>query len=257
MAFMQMTQSMTSTWISGGCGSMATIRIERVPKPSRRPDAQWQVTVDGSAISRHRTKAQARDRARQARGGPSNTAKNIAERAIETAKIGAPVDASLQTMGGEENVANLARGQPSNTYEGDNNDGNEWTGMMQLAFETDQPGPDRDYTETRDPDWHNNPDNLDSPEEVREDLREDGLDPMDTRTQDQAMFGHFLVHALADDDDRGGRSPEQLEAEHDMVVAAMNEHGADHRSPLDHDDIEGGDKWADPFGVGLGFGGEK
>lgn len=83
------------------------------------------------------------------------------------------------------------------------------------------------------PDWNDNPEHLDTPAEVRADLRASGLDPMDTETEDEAMFGHFLVHSFADDRDRGGRSPAQLEAEHDMVVAAMLGHGVEHRSPLD------------------------
>lgn len=114
------------------------------------------------------------------------------------------------------------------------------------------------------PDWENNPDDLDTPAEVREDLKEDGLDPMDVENEEEAMFGHFLVHAYADDNDLGGRTREQLEAEHDMTVEAMREHGINHDSPLDPADIEGGQAEGDAFGVGidmsmdgsLGFGGE-
>jgi hypothetical protein len=92
-----------------------------------------------------------------------------------------------------------------------------------------------------DPDWSDNPDDLDTPEEVRETLKERGLDPMDVDTKDEAMFGHFLIHAYADDPDMGGRTPTELEAEHDMVVEALvNDHDVDHDSPLDFDD---------PFGV--------
>lgn len=83
------------------------------------------------------------------------------------------------------------------------------------------------------PDWDDNPEHLDTPAEVRADLRDSGLDPMDTGTEEEATFGHFLVHAFADDKDHGGRTPAQLEAEHDMVVEAMQEHGVDHHSPLD------------------------
>lgn len=83
------------------------------------------------------------------------------------------------------------------------------------------------------PDWDDNPEHLDTPAEVRTDLRQSGLDPMDTETKDEAMFGHFLVHSFADDRDMGGRTPAQLEAEHDMVVEAMQDHGVDHHSPLD------------------------
>lgn len=83
------------------------------------------------------------------------------------------------------------------------------------------------------PDWDDNPEHLDTPAEVRADLRDSGLDPMDTETEEEASFGHFLVHSFADDDDLGGRSPAQLEAEHDMVVEAMQDHGVGHHSPLD------------------------
>lgn len=100
------------------------------------------------------------------------------------------------------------------------------------------------------PDWEDNPEDLDTPEEVREDLRESGLDPMDTATADEAQFGHFLVHTYADDRDRGGRTVAQLEAEHDMVVASMLEHGVNHHSPLDVGDIHGGDM------LGAGGGGD-
>lgn len=96
------------------------------------------------------------------------------------------------------------------------------------------------------PDWEDNPEHLDTPAEVREDLMDDGLDPMDTGTPQRALFGHFLVHGMADDPGMGGRTPAQLEAEHDMVVAAMKEHGHDHDTPLDVGMID--------FGVGMGGG---
>lgn len=101
------------------------------------------------------------------------------------------------------------------------------------------------------PDWGDNPAHLSNPMEVREDLRDDGLDPMDVDSKDEALYGHFLTHAFADDPDRGGRTPQQLEAEHDMVVEKMEEYGFDHDSPLDLEDIEGGESVGDPFGVGI------
>lgn len=101
------------------------------------------------------------------------------------------------------------------------------------------------------PDWGDNPAGLGNPMEVREDLREDGLDPMDVDSKEEALYGHFLTHAFADDPDRGGRSPQQLEAEHDMVVEKMEKFGVDHDSPLDLGDIEGGESVGDPFGVGI------
>jgi len=91
--------------------------------------------------------------------------------------------------------------------------------------------------ENNDPDWENNPDHLDTPEEVREDLLESGLNPMNVGTEAEATFGHFLVHGFADDEDFGGRSPAQLEAEHDLTVQAMADFGVGHRSPLDRSDI--------------------
>lgn len=87
------------------------------------------------------------------------------------------------------------------------------------------------------PDWNDNPPDLDTPQEVRESLRADGLDPMDTDSKQQASFGHSLTHSFADDPDLGGRTPEQLEAEHDMTVDAMEEFGVDHDSELGLNDI--------------------
>lgn len=95
------------------------------------------------------------------------------------------------------------------------------------------------YSGHADPDWHDNPDHLDTPAEVREGLMEAGLDPMDVDTEQQALFGHALVHGYANDPDLGGRTPAQLEAEHDLVVAAMDDYGFDHDSPLDVHSIFG------------------
>jgi hypothetical protein len=110
------------------------------------------------------------------------------------------------------------------------------------------------------PDWEDNPAHLDTPTEVREDLRDDGLDPMDVNTPQRAAFGHSLIHGMANDPDRGGRTPAQLEAEHDMVVEAMTEdYGMDHDSPLDLAGITNGAMQGDPFGVSidLSMGGER
>lgn len=100
------------------------------------------------------------------------------------------------------------------------------------------------------PDWGDNPSHLDTPAEVRASLRADGLDPMDTDTREEAMFGHFLVHAYADDEDMGGRTPAQLEAEHDLTVAAMLSYGVGHESPMDRPD--GPFAFDDPYGIGGG-----
>lgn len=88
-----------------------------------------------------------------------------------------------------------------------------------------------------DPDWDDNPDDLDSIPEVKAALAEAGLDPMDIDTRKEASFGHSVTHAFADDPGRGGRTPAQLEAEHDMTVEAMQGFGMDHDSELDLDDI--------------------
>lgn len=96
-----------------------------------------------------------------------------------------------------------------------------------------------------DPDWEDNPNNLDTSVEVRSELRDDGLDPMDVSTPQQASFGHSLVHQFANDRDLGGRTPEQLEAEHDMTVAAMREFGHKHDSPLSMGGITGDGGGAD------------
>lgn len=139
--------------------------------------------------------------------------KQVAENAKKAAEATAPLGNSLKTM--ESNrVAQMAAAAPE-------------------------------------PDWDNNPDDLDTPAEVRETLKEDGIDPMDVESRKEAMFGHFLVHAYADDNDLGGRTPEQLEAEHDMTVDAMRDHGINHDSPLDLADIEGGDAAGDEFGVSI------
>lgn len=137
----------------------------------------------------------------------------FAEAVTETAKVDAPTGHSLSTVDKTGRVVQMA-------------------------------------TAPMEPDWEDNPEDLDSPEEVREDLRESGLDPMDTATPEEAQFGHFLVHAYADDRDRGGRTVAQLEAEHDMVVAAMLDHGFNHDSPLDTEDIHGGSM------LGAGGGGD-
>lgn len=83
------------------------------------------------------------------------------------------------------------------------------------------------------PDWGNNPDDLDSPRDVREEFEDSGLNPMNVDSQEEAQFGHMLVHAFANDGDLGGRSAAELEAEHDMTVAALDDFGVETDSPLD------------------------
>lgn len=140
--------------------------------------------------------------------------RELVERAVETAKVSPPTNHSLRTMDAAPVVSEMARSSMG-------------------------------------ADWEDNPEHLDTPEEVREDLRDDGLDPMDVGSKDEAMFGHFLVHAFADDRDRGGRTAAQLEAEHDLVVSSLGDYDVDHDSPLDLEDIEGGDRFGDQFGVGI------
>jgi hypothetical protein len=74
------------------------VSVEPVPQHERTPTKRYQVVVDGSIISRHRTKNKARDRAREAKGRSVDRRKAITENAIEASKIGSPVDASLDTM---------------------------------------------------------------------------------------------------------------------------------------------------------------
>lgn len=105
------------------------------------------------------------------------------------------------------------------------------------------------------PDWEDNPEHLDTPAEVRAHFRSEGMDPMDTDTPQRALFGHFLVHGMADEPGMGGRTPAELEAEHDLVVAAMAEYGHEHHTPLDVTDLGvgggGGGSLAfdDPYGL--------
>lgn len=100
------------------------------------------------------------------------------------------------------------------------------------------------------PDWHDNPDHLDTPDEVRDDLRESGLDPMNVGTEEEATFGHFLIHGFEDDEGLGGRTADQLEAEHDMTVEAMADFGVGHESPMDAPG--GAFDFDDEWGLGWG-----
>lgn len=156
-------------------------------------------------------------------GRRKSRTQEMAERATETGKAVAPTDHTLD-LGTDTGVATeMARG-------------------------------------TVEPDWGNNPEHLDTPAEVRAEFRDDGLDPIDVDTAARASFGHFLVHGMANEPDMGGRTPEQLEAEHDLAVAAMREYGYDHHSPLDlgvgrgDDEADADDpfEFDDPFGVAGG-----
>lgn len=160
--------------------------------------------------------------------GPSSNmtrTQKMFARAEQAATAGAPVQASLDPTPNEMGMWEFAsagnNGQP--TSAGTNSSGGG-------------------------ADWGDNPDHLDTAEEVREDLRADGLDPMEAATQQQAQFGHMLVHDLQDDPGRGGRTAEQLEAEHDMTVAAMTGFGANHHTPMDTHPFQ----FSDPFGAASG-----
>ncbi|MCG1002864.1 MULTISPECIES: hypothetical protein [Halobacterium] len=155
-----------------------------------------------------------------ARGKPKTRTEEMFARAQNAATAGAPFKASIDPTPNEMEMWSFAAagdvGQPTR-YEGDGQ------GV----------------------DWDDNPEHLDTPDEVRQDLRADGLDPMDVASEQDAQFGHMLVHAYEDDSDRGGRSPEQLEAEHDMTVAALIDHENEHDTPMDSHPFE----FADPFGA--------
>jgi len=111
---------------------MPRIRIEPVPPSERTPQNRYQMTVDGSIVSRHATKAKARERKREALNSDRNTVKHIAEKAAEAAKAGSPVDATLDTMD-ETGIDDLARA--SNTQEPEMDDDEDaWGYVEELAM---------------------------------------------------------------------------------------------------------------------------
>lgn len=241
---------------------MASIRVERVPPEERRPNEKYQVTVDGSVISRHRTAAQARERKLEASGQTADKVKNMVERAAESAKIGLPVsDASLDPVG-ESRVDELASASPSTgrpsasgDQESPEEDQYDLLGETRLDEMASATPMDVDaeagyYDDGSKPDWDDNPENLDTPEEVRAEERSRGLDPVDVDTREHAIFGNMLLHHWEHTPDHGGRTPAELEAEHDMVSDALDDFGVDHTSPMDVDDIEGED---DLYDVGVDF----
>lgn len=162
--------------------------------------------------------------------------RELVERAEKAARLSSPYQTSLQPVGDPRVATAMAS---ANAAMGEN---------LLAPSTSEKERPDDGI----DPDWEDNPENLDSPEEVRENLRSNGLDPMDVDTKERAMFANALLHAWANDPDRGGRTPEQLEAEHDMVAAALLEYDVDHDSELDLEDIEGASE-DDPFGLTVDF----
>jgi hypothetical protein len=76
----------------------ADIEIERVPPGERGPERRFQVVIGVSVFSRHATPRQAKERAREAADQNLDKRRAVAEQAIEAAKIGSPVDATLDPM---------------------------------------------------------------------------------------------------------------------------------------------------------------
>lgn len=125
---------------------MANVSVEPVPQAERTPNKRYQVIVDGSIISRHRTRNKARERAREAKGAKVDRTKTVSERAIEASKVGTPVDATLETMGG----GNMAEFVTSNSDEREpapeEAEPDPWANVVAMAMgsagETDNDGPD-------------------------------------------------------------------------------------------------------------------
>jgi hypothetical protein len=160
-----------------------------------------------------------------------NRTKEVFARAQRYATASAPVDISMDPSPSGDKMWAFASAGNHGTPTGQSK-----APDTQSQSQTAQSGADSGGR------WADNPENLDEPEEVREELRADGLDPMDVASEEEATLGHRLVHEFAGEPGMGGRSREQLEAEHDMVVAKMDEDG-DHDTPLE---------FADPFGATSG-----
>lgn len=153
--------------------------------------------------------------------------KEVFARAQQYATASAPVDVSMDPSPSGDKMWDFASAGNGGTPTGQPTSGsaNGQTERSEEAVRVESGGGD----------WSDNPEHLDEPEEVREELRADGLDPMDVASEEEATLGHRLVHQFADEPGMGGRSREQLEAEHDMVVTELNEDG-DHDTPLQFDD---------------------
>lgn len=212
------TRNAAKTGAAGArkAGEKASAATKDAKQQAERDVKQYARTAKQGVKNRANSKAVRRELARNAEsinaaeyvsGSKKSRNKQFVEEVQHAGTVGSPTNHTLSTMDMAGNVV----------------------AMTQSPMAAGQ-----------EPDWDDNPDDLDTPDEVREDLRESGLDPMDVSTKSKAEFGHFLVHAMADDHDRGGRTPEQLEAEHDMVTAALDDYGVNHDSPLDTGDIYGG-----------------
>lgn len=191
----------------------------------------------------------------QVSGQGKSRTQRMFERAERSATVAAPIEASVDPTPNSLAMWEFASASPGRGSAGSDSDGGGPSmgslGDLGGLAEIDASGLLGSHG--REPDWHDNPDHLDEPEEVRESLRDSGLDPMDVGTKEQAAFGHFLVHSFADDEDLGGRTPEQLEAEHDLTVQAMRDFGVGHHSPLDRADVDDhpfafGDEWGLSWG---------
>jgi len=156
----------------------------------------------------------------------------LAERAQRAATIAPVTDHTLETIGTAKTVTEMARAGLGGAAEGRPPGSNPWgsvdvsasagpldagvgTGVDATLGAPSVLGPAGRGGE---PDWHDNPETL---------------DPMNVGIEQEALFGHALVHKYADEPDHGGRTPAQLEAEPDLVVDAMDDFGFEHHSPLD------------------------
>jgi hypothetical protein len=163
--------------------------------------------------------------------GQRSRTKEVFARAQRYATASAPVDVSMDPSPSGDKMWAFASAGNHGTPTGQTK-----TPDTQTESQKAQSGADSNGR------WEDNPEDLDEPDEVREELRADGLDPMDVASEEEATLGHRLVHEFAGEPGMGGRSREQLDAEHDLVVAELDEDG-DHDTPLE---------FADPFGATSG-----
>lgn len=207
----------------------AALRRARGELESRGPAARRRAVAAALAHAEDTNVDEFVDRRKKSRN------QQLAERAERAATVRPPTDHTLETLGTGEAVSAMARAGMGGSGADD--------GVEPGGVDPGVGGVDASLATgvsvamgaagRGEPDWGDNPEHLDSAAEVRADLLEDGHDPMDVDTEKEALFGHALVHAYANDPDMGGRTAEQLEAEHDLVVDAMDDFGFDHDSPLD------------------------
>lgn len=235
---------------------------EQQAQPSRslvqRARAVLQTSDDSQARQRAKAilaRAAPETKAGQVDSREKSRTQRMFERAERSAKMAAPIEANLDPTPDPQAMwaFGMASPQQGEAPEGGNQDATPGVSAeLSPGNMGDMARIDADgllFSVGPDPDWEDNPDDLDTPEEVRDDLRDSGLNPMNVGSEDEATFGHFLVHAFADDDDLGGRTPEQLEAEHDLTVGAMLDFGVGHHSPMDRSDVG-----VNPFDFADGWG---